>query len=236
LTGLGNLARVMWRDRRDNRRELEVTHGWQFAFNPDNSLRDVWVCVTLFNKGRKPFHVQYVGFEAAVVGDPTLAEQAGIDLPAENVVWTTSDSRLHLVARAWKLLRMVRAFGFGPDSSQSVRHSIDPTESPVRAYAVTYPETHWWESTPAPLLPEPTQIHRTREAVGEAVALLLLSEMGNDDMEPAPDLPGTVVGLQRLVMDGEVYHVRASDLLSSAGRTTGSKGGADGDEPGPVVG
>jgi len=58
LTGLGNLARMVWRDRCDNRCELEVTHGWQFAFNPDNSLRDVWVCVTLYNKGRKPLHVQ----------------------------------------------------------------------------------------------------------------------------------------------------------------------------------
>lgn len=31
------------------------------------------------------------------------------------------------------------------------RHSIDPTETLVRAYAVTYPETYWWESAPTPL-------------------------------------------------------------------------------------
>jgi hypothetical protein len=208
LTGLGNLARTAWRDRKDNRRELEVTHGWQYAYNQDDELLDVWVCVTMFNRGRKPLHVQYVGFEAMVIGDRGLAEQVGVGLPEENNVWVNqrfeialNDEVLEVAPdgpphRAWTRLPPI------------CHYAIDPTETPVRAYAVSYYETFWWERHPQPLLPQPSQVHRSREAVGEAVAHLVLAEMGDDPMKPPTDLVGGVIGLQRLILDGDVEHTR----------------------------
>ena len=94
-------------------------------------------------------------------------------------------------------------------------HGIDPTMTDFRAYVVTWPETFWWEHEPQPLLARPSQIHKTREEVGSAVASLVLAETKPKDMAPPFDAPGGVVGLQRLLLDGDVEHTR--NLFKASG-------------------
>lgn len=213
LTGLGSLVRTALRDRKESHRELEVTHGWQYAYR-NNELLDVWVCVTLFNRGRKPLHAQYVGFETMVIGDRTLARDAGVELPKENNVWVNHRFEIALNSEVLEIAPDGPPVRVWTRLVPICRYAIDPTTTPFRAYAVTYNEVYWWENNPQPLLPEPSQVHRTPGAIGEAVATLVLDEMGDEGMKPPTDLVGGVVGLQRLILDGDVLHVR--DVLGDS--------------------
>ena len=210
LTGLGNLGRMSWRDRQNAKLDLEVTHGWQYVWGgEDGELLDVWVCVTLYNKGRRPLHVQYVGFETVA---PANREAAELELgfaPAEDQpVWTVQRFEIALNGVS------VEVAPDGPWVKIWTRlvpiclHAVDPTRQPVRAYAVTYNEKYWWSSPAQPLLPQPWPRWPTISATGEAVARLVLKEMGDDEMELSVSHENAVVGLQRLILDGDVLHVR----------------------------
>jgi hypothetical protein len=208
LTGAGNLLRTVRRDRADQKRELEVTHGWQYAYGHDDELLDVWVCVTLYNTGRRPLHVQYVGFEAMVIGDRRLAEGAGVDLAPDNNVWVNQRFEIALNGETIEVAPDGPWVRVWTRLVPMCRYGIDPTTTDVVAYAVAYHERYWWEATPQPLLARPSQIHRTAEDVGEAVAQLVVREMGDDKSEPVRVIAGHVVGLQRLILDGDVLHTR----------------------------
>jgi hypothetical protein len=214
LTGVGGLALTAWRDRRDRRRGMLVTHGWQYAYDPDGNLLDAWVNVTAYNTGRRPLHIEYVGFEAMVLGDRKLAEDAGIDLPPENNLWVNKRFAITLNGET------IEVAADGPSVKVWTRlvpmclHGIDPTTTEFRGYVVTWPETFWWEKEPQPLLARPSQIHKTRDEVGSAVAALVIDQTLPEDMAPPFDAPGGVVGLQRLILDGDVE--RTSDLFPDA--------------------
>jgi hypothetical protein len=171
------------------------------------------VCVTLYNKGRKPLHVQYVGFETMVVGDRRIAEEAGLDLPPDNNVWVNQRFEIALNTQTLEVAPDGPPVRIWTRLIPICRYAIDPTTTPFTAYAVTYYETFWWEAEPQPLLARPSQVHRSREEVGEAVARLVLAEMRDEEMKSPTDLVGGVVGLQRLILDGDVEHTR--DLFPS---------------------
>jgi hypothetical protein len=212
LTGVGALARGIWREHRDSKLKLEVTHGWQFSFKEDRSIRDVWVCVTLYNRGRRPVHVQYVGFEAPVVGDRSMAEERGLELGDGRRVWTNLRLEIALGDEAVEVAPDGPRVRIWTRLAPICRYGIDPTMTDFAAFAVTYHEIYWWER-PLPLLPEPVQPYRTVEEMGEAVAHFFLEDLGDEEMAPAPRRAGSVVGLQRIIVDGDAFHVRASDLF-----------------------
>lgn len=211
LTGIGSLGLTAWRERQGRKQGMDVTHGWQYAYSPDGMLLDVWVCVTAHNTGRRPLHIHYVGFETLVPGERALADD--YDVPPENTLWVNRRFEIALNTETFEVAADGPAVRIWTRLPPICRHGIDPTATPFRAYAVTWQETYWWEEPAQPLLCRPSQVHRTREEVGEAVARLVLAEMGDDDMAPPP-MPGSVVGLQRLILDGDVQ--RTSDLFPDA--------------------
>lgn len=211
ITGLGSLGLTAHRDRKNAKRDLLVTHGWQYVYDASGNLLDVWVNVTAFNTGRRPLHVEHIGFETMVLGDRKLAAEAGVELPPENSVWVQQRFEIALNGETLEVLPDGRSVKVWTRLLPICEHAIDPTRTLFRGYVVSWPETFWWEREPAPLLARPSPVHRTTDEVGEAIAHLFLEHMGDRPMPPPADLPGAVVGLQRLILDGDTE--RTSDLF-----------------------
>lgn len=219
LTGLGGLALTVHNTRRDRKRDLRVSHGWQYAYDEAGNLLDVWVNVTAFNTGRRPLHIEYIGFETMVVADRSVLEGTGIDLPDENNVWVNQRFEIALNGETLDVVPdgpSVKVWTSLPPLCAAI--PIDPTTTPVRGYVVSWPEQYWWEPGPSPLLAEPSQVHRTMTEVGEAVAHLVIAEAPGRTFDEPPDRPGNVLGLQRLILDGSTE--RTSDLLRGRDRGT----------------
>lgn len=209
VTGTTSLGVTLWRERRGIRRSMGVERGWQFVYDDDGNLLDVWVCVMAYNTGRRPLHIEHAGWEFLVEGPREMADAAGIG--PDNRVWVTQRFEIALngetietvpdgpSVKIWTRLVPVCAYG------------IDPGASALRPFVMTVPETYWY-GPEGPLIPE-TPPGRERDDV-----IAAFTEITNAELDPKlkgnpkkfPDEPA-VHGLMRLVLDGDVE--RTSDLL-----------------------
>jgi len=83
VTGTAALGLALWRERRSRKRSLNVAHGWQFVYDHNDVLIDVWVSVMAWNTSHRPAHIEHVGFEAIVEANRELAAEAGRDVPTD---------------------------------------------------------------------------------------------------------------------------------------------------------
>ncbi len=76
-----------------------MSHGWQFVYDGKGELLDVWFCVSAWNASHRPIHLEHVGFEAIVEGDPKLATDAGVTVPPDQRLATLgSGQRYRLIS------------------------------------------------------------------------------------------------------------------------------------------
>jgi hypothetical protein len=227
ITGTTGLGLTLWRERRSRKRSLRVAHGWQFVYDENEELIDIWVSVMAWNTSHRPAHIEHVGFEAIVEGDPELAAHAGIEVPQDQHLVT---NRRFEIALAGETLEVVPD---GPSVKIWTRlfpicsHGIDPTLTPIRPYVVTVPETYWWGPM-SPLLPQPPPGKTLKEA-GQELARAAVRHAGAQVLQPPipADRAGEVIGLMRLVLEGDVE--RTSNVVGmsrpSADGDTGGRGG-----------
>jgi hypothetical protein len=214
ITGTAGLGITLRREVSGTRRRISVERGWQYLFVGDEAgerLRDVWVYVMAWNTGSRPVHIEHCGWEWLEPGPPELADEVGVDLGPENTVWVNrrveialNGETLEVVpdgpsVKVWTRIKPLLALG------------IDPTATPVRPFVVTVPEAYWWGSE-GPLLARPPQ-GRPIEVVEEQLARLALEAIGEDEIDHG--YPGQVVGVARLIMEGDVE--RTSDLWPRPG-------------------
>jgi hypothetical protein len=84
----------------------------------------------------------------------------------------------------------------------------------VRPYVVSVPEVWWW-GRPGPLLPQPEPSKTLEQTRGEVLDLSL-DYMAEKDIKPIEQFPDHVIGLQRLIPEGDVERVK--DLLDDLKR------------------
>lgn len=209
VTGTTSLAVTLWRERRGVKRSLRVESGWQFVYGAEDELLDVWVCVMAYNTGRRPLHIEHVGWEILVEAPPELAEAAGV-APGKRAY----NSHRFEIALNGETLEVVPD---GPSVKVWTRlvpicaYGINPAETRVRPYVMTVPETYWWGSHGA-IVPQ-TPPGRDPTQVTAAFARIVRDELDPKQMGealPFAEEP-SVIGLERLILDGDVK--RASDLI-----------------------
>lgn len=209
VTGTAGLGLLGWQEFRSRRRRLSVERGWQFSYRNDE-LVDVWVYVMAWNTGDRPLHIEYAGFEAIVPGDRSLADTAGFNLPPENDVWTNKRFEIALNGETLEVIPDGPSVKIWTRLFPICAHNIDPTSTEIRPYVVTVPETYWFGSA-GPLLPQ-VPPGKTREEAGEELVNAAVRHEGPDVVIQVPESRvGDVVGLARLIIEGDVEH--AKDVL-----------------------
>lgn len=232
VTGTAGLGLVAWRERRSRKRSLNVSHGWQFVYDGNDELIDVWVCVSAWNTSHRPAHIEHVGFEAIVEADPKLATDAGVAVPPGQPLVTSRRFEIALSGETFEVVPDGPKVRIWTRLFPICKHGIDPTLTVVRPFVVTVPDIYWWGPT-SPLLPQ-TPPGKTLEEAGEELARVAVRHAGADVLEPPmpADRAGEVIGLMRLVLEGDVE--RTSDVLGSSTATVDKR--YSGDSGGPVTG
>lgn len=186
-----------------------MTHGWQFVHSPDGKLLDVWVNVTAFNTGRRPLHIEYVGFETFMAVSQDILDGTELPRPTEDPFLMVQRFEIALNGEAIEVLPdgpSVKIWTRLPPILAAA--PMDPMARPIRPFVVSWPETYWWEKEAKPLIPEPTHGPTGADIRGQLGALVDAESAKG----PLPRLrPGVPVGLQRLLLDGSTE--RASDLF-----------------------
>jgi len=209
-----------------------VSHGWQFVYDGEGELLDVWVCVSAWNTSHRPIHLEHVGFEAIVEGDPKLATHAGVTVPPDQRLVTNRRFEIALGGETFEVVPDGPMVKIWTRLFPICEHGIDPTLTPVRPFVVTVPDTYWWGPT-SPLLPQ-TPPGKTVEEAGAELVRVAVRHAGADVLNaPTPaDRVGEVIGLMRLVLEGDVE--RTSEVLGAADATVDAR--HSGDSNGPISG
>ena len=208
VTGTAALSLNVWRELRGTKRSLRVEHGWQYVRNEHSQLLDVWVCVMVWNTGRRPIHIEHAGFVTLFEGPRELADEFGYELGPENRMWVEQRFEIALNGETIEAIPDGPAVKIWTRLPPITLYGIDPFEQDVRAFVVTVPERYWFGPT-VPLVRTPLP-GLTKHETGAAVLQLHAAE---SESRKAAGLPrthplGDVIGLQRLILEGDVQYAK----------------------------
>ncbi len=187
-----------------------MERGWQYVYEKQGDaerLKDVWVCVMAWNTGHRPLSIEHVGFEFIVPSSPEQVAEVGVDLPrSDRPVWINARFEIALNGETIEVIPDGPSVKVWARIEPILARGIDPTVTPMRSYVVTVPETFWW-SFEGPLLARPPQ-GRKAEKTAEELSRLRRNALDNE--AELPTIPGQVIGMPRLILEGEVE--RSSEL------------------------
>jgi hypothetical protein len=207
VTGTAGLGLATWRERRSWRRSLRVERGWQYVYTKNGGteqLKDVWVSAMAWNTGHRPLSIEHVGFEFIVPRSREQLAEVGVKVdPGDRPTWINIRFEIALNGETIEVVPDGPSVKVWTRIGPILDAGVDPTTTLARSFVVTVPETYWW-SEEGPLLPVPPQ-GRDPEVTEAELAHL----SGEENTEPM--VPGKVIGLPRLLLEGEVE--RTSDLF-----------------------
>jgi hypothetical protein len=176
--------------------------------------------VSAWNTSHRSAHIEHVGFEAVVEADPSLATDAGLEVPLGQRLVTNLRFEIALSGETFEVVPDGPMAKIWTRMFPICAHGIDPTLTPIRPFVVTVPETYWWGPTSL-LLPQ-LPPGKSLDEAGDELARAAVRHAGAEILEPpAPAArAGEVIGLMRLVMEGDVE--RTGDVLDGGDRSGNS--------------
>lgn len=237
VTGTTGLGLALRREVVGSRRSMRVDRGWQYVSHyPDGrglgrgELKDVWVYVMAHNTGRRPLHIEHVGWEYFTKATPEAIREA----KDKGQVFHSPEDEARMQVRVEIALNgeTLEVLPDGPSVKIYTRIGpllglgIDPLTTPVAPYVVSVPEKYWW-GTEGPLLPE-IPGHYKESDVENGLERIKAEFLGDDPVEEL--IPGMVYGLPRLMLQGDVEYTDEA-IHGDEGDTDDTDGDESGANP-----
>lgn len=206
VTGTLGLGITAWREISGNKKSVRVHHGWQFVYGNDDRMTDIWFYVMVHNDGRRPVHIEHLGFNFIVDAPEDIKEQVK-DMPDTYIPDGPAlkhEMRFEIALNGETL----EVLPDGPSvkvltqGKPILATGIDPLTTPMSPFAVSVPERYWW-GPESPLLPRLPTGYTAEES---ASSIQRIAEESRTELEVPSylELPGQLRGLKRLVLDGDV--------------------------------